>query len=66
VKTVKELFPAVPGTFLVVRGDGRVERVCKHGVGHCIGVAPGVPWESWMSVHGCDGCCSSFPDKVPE
>ena len=31
--------------------DGRIEYVCKHGVGHGI------------HVHGCDGCCSrkDFP-----
>jgi hypothetical protein len=62
---VTTLFPAVPGTTLLVRGDGRVERVCKHGVGHCIGVMPWVRWQPWMSVHGCDGCCEQFPDRVP-
>jgi len=44
------------------RADGRMERVCPHGVGHpdpnaaryLEKVAPNLaPW-----VHGCDGCCA--------
>ena len=35
------------------RLDGRIEYICKHGVGH------------GDHVHGCDGCCSrdDFPLK---
>jgi hypothetical protein len=40
----------------LVREDGRIEKVCEHGVGHPIGHLH--KWESWMGVHGCDGCCS--------
>lgn len=44
---------------LSVREDGRrIEALCEHGVGHCI--ASIGPWEDWMGVHGCDGCCSSW------
>lgn len=38
------------------REDGRVERICEHGVGHPIGHR--TRWEAWMGVHGCDGCCA--------
>lgn len=38
------------------REDGRIEKNCKHGVGHPVGHA--TKWEDWMGVHGCDGCCS--------
>ena len=41
---------------VIIREDGRVEWACKHGVGHPIGHL--TKWvESWMGVHGCDGCC---------
>jgi hypothetical protein len=45
----------------VVREDSRVERVCAHGVGHPVGHL--VRWESWMSMHGCDGCCSQWTER---
>lgn len=42
----------------VVRGDGRVEQVCSHGVGHPVGITGGARWDAaWMGVHGCCGCC---------
>ena len=41
-----------------IRSDGRLERTCEHGVGHPVGSVG--PWESWMGVHGCDGCCSKW------
>ncbi len=57
---------------LLVRGDGRVEWLCEHGVGHTIAL-PGkavreiiqrdefdgrkASVDAWFS-HGCDGCCS--------
>lgn len=40
----------------LIREDGRLERLCKHGVGHPFGVT-GRKWEKWMGVHGCCGCC---------
>lgn len=40
----------------LVREDGRIERVCEHGIGHPIGNKKA--WDSWTGVHGCDGCCS--------
>lgn len=42
------------------REDGRVEKMCKHGVGHPIGHI--LMWEDWMGVHGCDGCCSKWSE----
>lgn len=29
-----------------------VEAICAHGIGHHRG------------VHGCDGCCSDWPDEI--
>ena len=44
---------------LCVREDGqRIEAICEHGIGHCI--ASIGPWEDWMGVHSCDGCCSQW------
>ena len=43
---------------LLIREDGRVERVCEHGVGHPIGHVE--EWKEWMGVHGCDGCCGKW------
>ena len=44
---------------LIFREDGRVEQACDHGVGHPIGHVKKTGWQdSWMGVHGCDGCCS--------
>ena len=46
---------------LLIRADGRVERVCEHGVGHPVGHVR--RWVTWMSVHGCDGCCATWAEK---
>ena len=40
---------------LILREDNRVEKVCKHGVGHPVGHLN--EWETWIAAHGCDGCC---------
>lgn len=40
------------------RSDGRIERVCKHGVGHPLTRVWRGEYQNWMGVHGCDGCCS--------
>jgi len=43
------------------RLDGRVEWVCKHGVGHTIFVPKQYEdYDSWWS-HCCDGCCKDIP-----
>jgi hypothetical protein len=50
-----------------IRSDGRLEFMCKHGVGHTVSIPPFVeltnegldaqrPW--W--AHGCDGCCGGW------
>jgi hypothetical protein len=44
---------------LLIREDGRVEWLCRHGIGHPIGHKRG--WKDWMGVHGCDGCCVGEP-----
>lgn len=45
-------------THNIIREDGRVEELCKHGVGHPVGHIKKNGWnDSWMGVHGCCGCC---------
>lgn len=48
-------------TFDLVREDGRLERLCKHGVGHTVGHARGY-LEEGESIHGCccNGCCGDY------
>jgi len=46
-----------------MRGDGRLEWVCKHGIGHTIAVPTNWPGPDkgkpdYRYIHGCDGCCS--------
>lgn len=42
----------------VLREDGRrVEIICPHGVGHPVKALSNRWDDSWMAVHGCDGCC---------
>lgn len=49
---------------LIIREDGRVEKLCRHGVGHPVGHLKG--WNpSWMGVHGCDGCCGKAEFYLP-
>jgi hypothetical protein len=43
---------------LVDRGDGRIEILCPHGVGHPIR-SLSHHWQDWMGVHGCDLCCNT-------
>ena len=45
----------------LVREDGRLERLCKHGIGHTVGhILPKMLKEDWIWIHGCDGCCSIY------
>ena len=44
-----------------VREDGRLERMCKHGIGHTVGHLDFKQLRydhTW--IHGCDGCCSTY------
>ena len=44
-----------------VREDGRLERMCKHGIGHTVGHLDYRELKDrYMWVHGCDGCCSTY------
>lgn len=51
------------GSAMVVRGDGIIERICRHGVGHYD--PDSVAYFEWVDpstkgyagIHGCDGCC---------
>lgn len=45
------------------RGDGRIEIMCPHGIGHVSEKLSKARYpkqwnDSWMRVHGCDGCCN--------
>jgi hypothetical protein len=46
----------------LVREDGRLERICKHGIGHTVGhLDPKMRLaEDWIWIHGCDGCCRDY------
>lgn len=50
-----KLIPLPKHDRVIIREDGRVERICDHGVGHPIGHVQ--VWQGWMGVHGCEGCC---------
>ena len=45
----------------IVRADGRVEDICKHGVGHpnihYLGDLEDQGKLTHQGIHGCDGCC---------
>jgi len=43
----------------VLRGDGRLEWICIHGVGHTVRVPLEHTNDSAWWSHGCDGCCNS-------
>ena len=49
--------PKIP--YDLVREDGRLERVCEHGIGHTVGHRRGYLRDG-ESVHGCDGCCRGY------
>jgi hypothetical protein len=45
----------------LVREDGRLERLCKHGIGHTVGHKDSRQLRSrYTWVHGCDGCCRDY------
>jgi hypothetical protein len=53
--------------FDLIREDGRLERICEHGIGHTVGHCD--PTEclsrhTW--IHGCDGCCHLYMTMAPE
>jgi len=48
-------------TDYIFRGDGRIEFLCEHGIGHII-YNPN-DWGKWSMSHGCDGCCEGV-DKL--
>lgn len=41
---------------LQYREDGRIEWVCKHGVGHTVYAPYNLGDHGY--THGCDGCCN--------
>ena len=40
------------------RVDGRIEAVCKHGIGHTIDAPKVYKKQRHWQRHGCDGCCT--------
>lgn len=57
IKTIAKKYNLSEEEFLR-RGDGRIEWICEHGVGHTVWY----PKDS-DSVHGCDGCCKKLKSK---
>jgi hypothetical protein len=50
----------------LVREDGRLERMCKHGIGHTVGHLDHTQLSSrYTWVHGCDGCCNKYKTQMP-
>jgi len=51
----------------LIREDGRLERLCKHGVGHTVGHRNAkMLKEPYIWIHGCDGCCHDYPRMEPK
>lgn len=51
----------------LVREDGRLERLCKHGIGHTVGHLISSECKSrYMWIHGCDGCCEAYKTQMPD
>ena len=51
----------------LVREDGRLERMCEHGIGHTVGhLDPAQLASRYTWIHGCDGCCSDYETQMPE
>jgi hypothetical protein len=45
----------------LVREDGRLERLCSHGVGHTVGHKNSEKLkDEYIWIHGCDGCCTDY------
>jgi hypothetical protein len=60
---VQKLMEEVQGDTL--RPDGRIERTCKHGVGHTVGhVKPEELLKKYAFSHGCDGCCHNYKTRL--
>jgi hypothetical protein len=50
----------------LIREDGRLERVCNHGVGHTVGHKDRSKLkDDSIWVHGCDGCCTHYKLMEP-
>jgi len=58
VKQILELNPNLIRKKFINRADGRIEWVCKHGIGHTV-YSP-----DEYFVHGCDFCCKGI--KLPK
>ena len=48
-------------TYDLIREDGRLERLCTHGIGHTVGHTDRKQLRNeYVWVHGCDGCCRKY------
>ena len=65
MKTIKQIAKIYnrPTSEFRARSDGRIEWVCKHGIGHTV-YAPAIKQADGSYYrnyrHGCDGCCSKL------
>jgi hypothetical protein len=51
----------------LIREDGRLEKLCPHGIGHTVGhVNPGELASRYTWIHGCDGCCFPWKTQMPK
>ncbi|MAE82668.1 MAG: hypothetical protein CMB80_08040 [Flammeovirgaceae bacterium] len=46
-----------------IRSDGRREWICKHGIGHTVGVPEEKKGDTDWWLHGCDGCCKKYLEE---
>jgi len=57
IETMAKMYGLSEKEFLY-RADGRIEWICKHGIGHTVFYPRGS-----NDVHGCDGCCKQLKKK---
>ena len=66
LKAMKEPNTDEPVFFYdIIREDGRLERLCPHGIGHTVGhVNADKLNDDYVWIHGCDGCCRTYTRMV--
>lgn len=49
----------------LIREDGRLERICAHGIGHTVGHVDFKQLKKeYVWIHGCDGCCANYKRMI--
>lgn len=57
----KVIKPKISIPYDLIREDGRLERICEHGIGHTVGhINPKLLVDRYIWIHGCDGCCAKY------